>query len=555
MATEILKDSTSHSPFFELVDSTTGLPKTGIVYTDVTGSYCRSRGARVAVTMASLASASAAYSSGGFILVDDTNQPGVYRFDVPNAAFATGAEEVVITIKATGCRTVSRSFTLTDISMQTAKVPATIAAGDIATDAIDAASVKADAVTKIQNGLSTYAGGDTSGTTMLLSRIGSSVTISGGKVAATIATGDIADISAARAAKIDNADVATSTRMATYTQPTGFLAATFPSDPADASDIAASFSAVNGTLTTIAGYIDTEVAAIKAKTDQLTFTVANQVDSNALSGGGGLDAAGVRSAIGLASANLDTQLSAIDDYIDTEIAAIKAKTDNLPASPAATGDIPSAASNASAVRIELTTELARIDVATSTRLASGSYTSPDNSTISTINTKLGTPASSVSADIAAVKTDTGNLVTRITSTLFSGITSLAQWLGLLAGKQTGNSTARTELRATGAGSGTFDETADSLEAVGDKVMLAASYTAPPSAATNAAAVMASEGDTGVSLSKVTEMLAALAAGKVTASSSSGVTTLTYKKRDGTTTSFTVVVTESDKTRATTGSLS
>ena len=74
-------------------------------------------------------------------------------------------------------------------------------------------------------------------------------------------------------------------------------------------------------------------------------------------------------------------------------------------------------------------------------------------------------------------------------------------------------------------------------------------------ASAAAAVMASVGDTGVSLAKATEMLAALAAGKVSASSAAGVTTLTYKKRDGTTTSFTVVVTESDKTRATTGALS
>lgn len=52
---------------------------------------------------------------------------------------------------------------------------------------------------------------------------------------------------------------------------------------------------------------------------------------------------------------------------------------------------------------------------------------------------------------------------------FSGITSLAQWLGLLAGKQTGNSTARTEIRATGAGSGTFDETTDSQEALRDNM--------------------------------------------------------------------------------------
>lgn len=33
------------------------------------------------------------------------------------------------------------------------------------------------------------------------------------------------------------------------------------------------------TLSTIAGYVDTEVAAIKAKTDQLTFTTAGQVDA------------------------------------------------------------------------------------------------------------------------------------------------------------------------------------------------------------------------------------------------------------------------------------
>lgn len=47
--------------------------------------------------------------------------------------------------------------------------------------------------------------------------------------------------------------------------------------------------------------------------------------------------------------DVDTQLGAIDDYLDTEIAAIKAKTDNLPASPAATGDIPTAATVADAI--------------------------------------------------------------------------------------------------------------------------------------------------------------------------------------------------------------
>jgi hypothetical protein len=60
------------------------------------------------------------------------------------------------------------------------------------------------------------------------------------------------------------------------------------------------------------------------------------------------------------------------------------------------------------------------------------------------------------------------LLSRIPSGLFTGITSLAQWLGLLAGKQTGNSTALTEIKATGAGSGTYDPTTDSQEAIRDR---------------------------------------------------------------------------------------
>ncbi len=54
-----------------------------------------------------------------------------------------------------------------------------------------------------------------------------------------------------------------------------------PSDPADASDISTAFASVTSSLSAISAFIDTEVAAIKAKTDQLTFTVANKVDANA----------------------------------------------------------------------------------------------------------------------------------------------------------------------------------------------------------------------------------------------------------------------------------
>jgi hypothetical protein len=100
-----------------------------------------------------------------------------------------------------------------------------------------------------------------------------------------------------------------------------------PSDPADASDIAASFTTVNTKLDTIDDFLDTEVAAIKAKTDNLPTDPADQ--------------SAVEAAITAATSGLATQASVntIDDFLDTEVAAIKAKTDNLPADPADASDI------------------------------------------------------------------------------------------------------------------------------------------------------------------------------------------------------------------------
>lgn len=83
----------------------------------------------------------------------------------------------------------------------------------------------------------------------------------------------------------------------------------------------------------VSGRIDASVGAMA--TDVITSTaLATSAVTEIQSGLSTLDAAGVRTAIGLASANLDTQLTAIDDYLDTEVAAIKAKTDNLPTDPA-----------------------------------------------------------------------------------------------------------------------------------------------------------------------------------------------------------------------------
>jgi hypothetical protein len=75
-------------------------------------------------------------------------------------------------------------------------------------------------------------------------------------------------------------------------------------------DTTISSRASQTSLDTLDDLVDTEVAAIKTKTDQLTFTVANQIDANSLTNGG-LSASATRSAIGLATANLDTQIGTL----------------------------------------------------------------------------------------------------------------------------------------------------------------------------------------------------------------------------------------------------
>ncbi len=71
--------------------STTGAGKTGLVYNtaSLTAYYCLPGAAAAAITLATQ-TVTGAYSSGGFVEIDATNMPGWYRFDVPNAAVASG---------------------------------------------------------------------------------------------------------------------------------------------------------------------------------------------------------------------------------------------------------------------------------------------------------------------------------------------------------------------------------------------------------------------------------------------------------------------------------
>lgn len=119
-------------------------------------------------------------------------------------------------------------------------------------------------------------------------------------------------------------------------------------------------------LATVAGYLDTEIAAILADTNELQTDWANGgrldliLDARASQASvdvidGIVDNILVDTAeIGTAGAGLtalatQTSVNTIDDFLDTEVAAIKAKTDLIPAAPAAVSDIPTATQNADAM--------------------------------------------------------------------------------------------------------------------------------------------------------------------------------------------------------------
>jgi len=103
----VLAGSTNVSVYFYIMQDAgsgaPGEPVTGLLFSDIetggSASYLRTGMARTDFTLVTLASADAAHTDGGFILIDDTNMPGLYRCDVPDAAFASGVDHAIIQLK------------------------------------------------------------------------------------------------------------------------------------------------------------------------------------------------------------------------------------------------------------------------------------------------------------------------------------------------------------------------------------------------------------------------------------------------------------------------
>lgn len=104
MSYRISPNSTSRTLAVKLRSSVNGKPKTGLLYNSAgaVASYSRDGKSPTTFTLASLASPNAAFTPGGFAEVDPVSASGLYRVDVPNAAFVSGAAFVNVNVAFTG---------------------------------------------------------------------------------------------------------------------------------------------------------------------------------------------------------------------------------------------------------------------------------------------------------------------------------------------------------------------------------------------------------------------------------------------------------------------
>lgn len=98
--------STNVTTYFALRLSADGTAATALTITNFDLQYVRSGAAPSAkVDATALAATDSAHGDNQAIEIDATDQPGLYRVDWPDAAFAAGVREVILTVKCATCFT------------------------------------------------------------------------------------------------------------------------------------------------------------------------------------------------------------------------------------------------------------------------------------------------------------------------------------------------------------------------------------------------------------------------------------------------------------------
>lgn len=364
---QIAAGATSQSVniFIQANNVTTGAGLTALVFNSANliayYTFVGTNTAATAITLATLAAANSAYSSGGFKEIDATNMPGMYRLDIPNAALAsakgrscvimlsgaTNMAPCVLEIELTAVDNQSTGFGLVNASANVAQwngtnvsAPATAGIPDVNVKNIDNDAASASGTVTFPNATLASTTNITAGTITTVTTVTNQLTaaaiatgvwqdatagdfttassigkalyvsnvapggsgghmISGSNAGTTTlaaltvtgnfsinGTNDVAQTGDSFArigvagvgltnlgdTRIANLDATVSSRMATYTQPTGFLAATFPTGT-----VANTTNITAGTITTVTNLTNAPTAGDFTATMKTSLNSATPV--------------------------------------------------------------------------------------------------------------------------------------------------------------------------------------------------------------------------------------------------------------------------------------
>jgi hypothetical protein len=311
----ITKDSTDITTYFKLVDPATFVPETGLTITDLDATYVRDGATAVKADLTALEAADSSHADNKAYEVNGTYMPGLYRVDWPDAAFATGVNNVQLCISGAAISPAYLSVELASCDL-----------GDANLTLINGDSVVGNEATLTLKQLDIQ--NDSGAALLAKSTFGNGIQAEGSITG--ISAGGLIGISAA--ATSDGTGFSASSESGTgfsaySTSGNGFVAAEITAIPAltkTAIEAAGSHLALIKTKTDTIPASPAEVGSAMTLTAayDLAKTAASSAEVAALNN---LSITDVRTAVGLASANLDTQLSAIDTVVD----AVKVKTDQL----------------------------------------------------------------------------------------------------------------------------------------------------------------------------------------------------------------------------------
>lgn len=363
MKASLKAGTTSHVAILFIQDSTstTGAGKTGLAYnTAGLSAYYARPGAAAAAIVLATQTVAGAFSSGGFVEIDAANMPGFYRLDVPDAVLAAGAKSASILLKgATGMAPLPLEFELTAWDNQDSvrggltALPnaAAEAAGGLFTRGAGAGQINQAAngnidVNAVKLAGAVQTGRDIGASVLLSSGTGAGqLDFTAGVVKANLtqilgtALTETAGQIAAAFRKFFNVAVPTGTVNSIPDALPGAAGGVFVAG-ANAATTVNITGNVTGSLSGSVGSVTADVGITQAGADKVWNSPARTLTSF-----GTLAADVWASAVRTLTAFAFTPTPS--NAADTT--AIKAKTDNLPLSPAATGDIPTAIQNADAL--------------------------------------------------------------------------------------------------------------------------------------------------------------------------------------------------------------